>query len=256
MQQTQALLEESNLEEEKRIKYKGTARIGLEWLYFREKELDIPHVRELQSLFRKDCRRLDARNHIPAIIDQHHLDSALRVSEVQEDVLSMNMQHNIPELIFWSDYQLECLHGRHRIQAAKQVLSSSNRWWTVDLYLAGMIKFSLSQHLLNESLDISNELKTTLTEEYASEGQLFDGEVYRKIREYHFKNERSNETRWWARLSSHKFRNLKQLLQHKDFTAAFDSLLEIPALLEGMRISTLHKMFAIRCDEVNTLSDL
>jgi len=49
---------------------------------------------------------------------------------------------------------------------------------------------------------------------------------------------------------------LKQLLQHKDFTAAFDSLLEVPALLEGMRISTLHKMFAIRCDEVNTLSDL
>jgi len=96
-------------------------------------------------------------------------------------------------------------------------------------------------------------LKTTLAEEYANEGQSFDGEIYRKIREYHGKNERSNEARWWARLSSHKSRNLKQLLQHKEFTAAFDSFLEIPALLGGMRTSTLHKMFAIRCDEVITL---
>lgn len=144
MQQTQALLKESNLEKEKRIKYKGTARIGLEWLYFREKDLDITHVQELQSLFRKDCRRLDARNHVPAIIDQHHLDSALRVSEIREDVLFMNSQHNIPELIFWSGYQLECLHGRHRIQAAKQVLSPSNKWWTVDLYLAGMTNLTFS----------------------------------------------------------------------------------------------------------------
>ncbi len=44
MQRTQALLEKLNLEKEKRIKYKETARIKLKWLYFRKKELDLIHV--------------------------------------------------------------------------------------------------------------------------------------------------------------------------------------------------------------------
>lgn len=104
-------------------------------------------------------------------------------------------------------------------------------------------------------IDISSELKTDLTEEYANERQPSDGEAYRKIREYHILKQSSLETRWWTRLSSHRAKNLKQLFRHEDITAAFDSLLEIPALLEGMRISTLHKMFATRCDEVNALPE-
>ncbi|KAL9132054.1 MAG: hypothetical protein Q9217_000182 [Psora testacea] len=243
MQQTQALEKESRLEKEKIIKYKGTARIRLKWLHFRRnepRELDDKHVQDLKSRFQKDCRRLDVRNHVPAIIDQQHLDSALRVSRIPEGVLPKNSQHEFPELDFWAGYQLECLHGRHRIQAAKQALSPPNKWWTVDLYLA----------------DISSELKTALTEEYANESEPSDGEIYRKIREYHLQNQSSLETRWWTRLSPHRAKNLKQLFQHQDFTAAFDSLLEIPGLLDGMRISTLHKMFATRCDEVTAPSSV
>ena len=92
-------------------------------------------------------------------------------------------------------------------------------------------------------------------EEYANECPLSDGEIYRKIRMYCSQNQSSLELRWWTRLSSHRATNLKQLLQHPDLAAAFDSFLEIPALLEEeMRISTLHKMFAIRCNEVRDIS--
>jgi hypothetical protein len=59
---------------------------------------------------------------------------------------------------------------------------------------------------------------------------------------------------WWTHLFKHKTANLKQLLQHKHLISAFNSLLNIPELMRGMRISTLHKMFASRCDEVRTLS--
>lgn len=128
MQQVQALEKESTLEKEKSIKYKGTARIKLEWLYFEEKQLDIKHVQDLQSRFQKDCRRLDTRNHVPAIIDEQHLDYALRVFGISTGVLPINAQHEFPELSFWIGYQLECLHGRHRIQAAKQALLSSDKW--------------------------------------------------------------------------------------------------------------------------------
>ena len=88
-------------------------------------------------------------------------------------------------------------------------------------------------------------------EEYANKEEASDGEVYRKIRNCQSQKQSSLEIRWWTLLSPHRARNLKQLLRHREFTLAFDAFLEIPALLTGMRISTLHKMFAIRCDEVN-----
>ncbi len=36
-----------------------------------------------------------------------------------------------------------------------------------------------------------------------------------------------------------------------ELTAAFDMLLDIPGLWGGMMISTLHKMMAMKCDEVS-----
>ncbi|KAL2036374.1 hypothetical protein N7G274_010907 [Stereocaulon virgatum] len=86
-------------------------------------------------------------------------------------------------------------------------------------------------------------------EENANKGKPFDGEVYREIRKYQSQKQPSLEMQWWTLLSHHRARNLKQLLRHREFTLAFDAFLEIPALLTGMRISTLHKIIAIRCDE-------
>ena len=91
-------------------------------------------------------------------------------------------------------------------------------------------------------------------EEYAKEAKNSDGEIYRKIRNYRSQKQSSLEMQWWNLLSPHRARNLKQLFRHREFTLAFDAFLEIPALLTGMRISTLHKIFAIRCDEVNVPS--
>ena len=44
-----------------------------------------------------------------------------------------------PELAFPDGYQLECLHGKDRIQAAREFLSPRNKWWRVDLYPKGII---------------------------------------------------------------------------------------------------------------------
>ncbi len=40
----QSLEKESTLKKEKSVKYKGTARVKLKWLYFRDIQLDIKHV--------------------------------------------------------------------------------------------------------------------------------------------------------------------------------------------------------------------
>lgn len=92
-----------------------------------------------------------------------------------------------------------------------------------------------------------------LIEEYSNKAKSANGEIYCKIHQYHFEKNISFEKRWWTRLTSHDVKNLKQLLRHGKFTTAFDTLLEIPGLWAGMKISTIHKIMAIKCDEVSRL---
>lgn len=98
-----------------------------------------------------------------------------------------------------------------------------------------------------------------MIEEYSSEKDPDDGEIYRKIREYQGYQGAGNpyfEKRWWARLSAisnHKRDNLEQLFRRPQYRAAFDVQLDIPGLGGGMRLSTLHKMLAMRCDEVRII---
>jgi len=62
------------LEKERNLKFKGTARVALHWLVFPSISLDHNHVQELRSRIQKDCQRLDSHNHIPVLIGQRDLD--------------------------------------------------------------------------------------------------------------------------------------------------------------------------------------
>jgi hypothetical protein len=81
-----------------------------------------------------------------AIIDQEYLDAAMHQSGIAADDMLTNDEADkppeYPELLFPQGFQLECLHGRHRIQAAREFLSPKDKWWTVDLYLSGKPKVS------------------------------------------------------------------------------------------------------------------
>jgi Protein of unknown function (DUF3723) len=103
------------------------------------------------------------------------------------------------------------------------------------------------------SLDLDHEALTSLTEDYSVEKEPDDGEIYRKIRCYQNEGNSYFEDRWWAILSAisiYKKKHLKRLIDHRRYKAAFDVQLDIPGLGGGMRLSTLHKMFAMRCDDV------
>jgi len=140
-------LEASKLEAETRRTYKGSARISLDVLQFQSNEhrdLDAKHIEYLKACFQKDtCRRLEKRNHIEAAIDQLSLDTALRNSHVSSRELLTNQPNGYPKLTFPSGYQLRCLHGQHRIQAAREFLPPYDKWWTVDLYTSGRCHYLL-----------------------------------------------------------------------------------------------------------------
>jgi Protein of unknown function (DUF3723) len=141
MRQPQAQVEDLRLEAERRRTFRGSARVSLDVLHFQQhkhRDLDTKHVEYLKACFRKDrCRRLEVRNHIEAEVDQQILDVALHDSNVTARELLTNQPNGYPRLVFPQGFPLECLHGQHRIQAAREFLLPTDKWWTVDLYTSG-----------------------------------------------------------------------------------------------------------------------
>ena len=130
---------EELFEAEKQVKYRSTAQVQLERLQFKEsKELDKKNLERLKANFRKNCRQLDRRNHIPALIKQQLLDVAIRTSGISAEMLMSNQ--GFPELNLPAGYNLECLYGRNRIQAGKETFLGRDQWWTINFYLAGIFK--------------------------------------------------------------------------------------------------------------------
>jgi hypothetical protein len=100
--------------------------------------------------------------------------------------------------------------------------------------------------------DISQDLQNALVDEYANEKPPTDGEVYRKIRQYQHESNALFQNHWWSRLSPNKAKRLQQLtsLDNVYLCAAFDGLLPIPGLWNGMSLGSLNSVMALKCDEV------
>jgi Protein of unknown function (DUF3723) len=149
MRQSQFSERELMVQAERCVKYRGTARVRLENLHFEwnePRELSRKNVERLKEVFRtENIRRLEPRNHIPAVVDQTDLDAAVQASELSAEKLLSNPDFDPPVLRFTPRYSLICLHGRHRIQAARETLPPTDAWWTVDFYLAGMCIFPPTQ---------------------------------------------------------------------------------------------------------------
>lgn len=89
----------------------------------------------------------------------------------------------------------------------------------------------------------------------ANEQPYSDGEIFRKIRLYHRKDDKSSEQKWWARLTKTKQKDVQQLLKnHSDLTHAFDSLIDMPGLWYPVQLGTLHRLLTLRCNEVRDRS--
>lgn len=76
-----------------------------------------------------------------SLIDQNHFNIALAASSITAEELLVSPRDRYPSLEFPLGFQLNCLHGRHRVQAGAETLPPGDKRWTVDLYLAGKMHF-------------------------------------------------------------------------------------------------------------------
>ncbi|ELR08409.1 hypothetical protein VC83_03556 [Pseudogymnoascus destructans] len=231
--------EDLKFETERRLFCKGSALVKLESLNWEEHKTcqhDPKNVLRLKKIFEKEgCRSLKVGNHIPAIVDQHHLDTAIENAKqnktwktgiLPSSYAMIDSENGYPELEFPGG--IICLHGLHRIQAGK-ALRPAEKWWIVDLYLSG----------------ISYETRAILDEEYSNEDRPCDGQIYRKIREYQYLPQKAD-----ALVLPATCKRLRGLFRHRLVAAGFDALTKIPALFDaGMKVTTLHTVMATRCYE-------
>lgn len=140
---------------ERGLKYQGTARVSLDQIQFDPplpRNLDPKNLERLEQVFRTDrCRRLDVKNHIPAITSRQDLNDALERARIPRGSLMTGFTDQSP-LIRFSPGKLLGLHGRHRIQVGSELLAPIDRWWMVDLYLDGSALYS-SLHVPSRSAD-------------------------------------------------------------------------------------------------------
>ncbi|KAL5354914.1 hypothetical protein ACLOAV_001005 [Pseudogymnoascus australis] len=239
----QVRAEDLRFETERRLFCKGSALVKFENLNWEEHKIrqhDPKNVLRLKRIFEKEgCRSLKVGNHIPAIVDQHHLDTAIENAKqkgtwnagvLPSSYATIDSENGYPELEFPGG--INCLHGFHRIQAGKE-LRPAEKWWIVDLYLSG----------------ISYEMRAILDEEYSNEERPCDGQIYRKIRTYQYLPRKADALVLPA--TCKKLRGLfRPYTLNRLLAAGFDALTKIPALFDaGMMITTLHTVMATRCYE-------
>lgn len=144
---------ELQLSTERRLKYQGTAKISLDQISRHPsatQQLNPRNIERLCEIFREDgCHRFDIQNHVTAVVSRRHLKRARRAARITADDLLTKPPEKTPVLCFPSG-QVHCLHGQHRLKAAKKTLAPSERWWTVDIYLNGEPVLYLDAFLVRE----------------------------------------------------------------------------------------------------------
>jgi hypothetical protein len=97
-----------------------------------------------------------------------------------------------------------------------------------------------------------------ITQSYPNAAAPRDGLIYWMIRHYTKVNRPLEADRWWSYLSLHpkKPGYLKQFLKRGALVSRMDEFLIYHAVLWGMSIGLLHKVCALRCDEVGIRSYL
>ena len=124
----------------------GCARIPLQALRFPQRIVvpegsiqlrprDPNNVTRLEGIFAlQRLNREEERHFVKAIAPR-------ALSQAYEQRLPQVGSFPLPFLAgLGTEIQVDCLHGRHRIEAAKQYLEAADQWWPVELFSEGRLR--------------------------------------------------------------------------------------------------------------------
>ena len=231
-------------------------RLRYEFIAVDPRQLDPKNVARLLGIFKLEgCRRLEPQNHVPALISRTSLNALLEY--VPGGLSSLNLHDETPVHVD-PNHDLTCLHGRHRIEAAKKYLHPDDKWWIVDLYADGKMSPRSEPATLIMASDLGETEVNELREEYSNAKNFFDGDIFRHLRRAHLAGNTSAKARWLSKLSKTKIRDIGLLEkraakdpQTQHLQSALDELLPFTGLWPALQIGTFHRLLSLRCPEVS-----
>ncbi|KAK3669647.1 hypothetical protein LTR78_010464 [Recurvomyces mirabilis] len=179
------------------------------------RDFDEANVVRLLGIFKQEgCQRHDSATYVPAILVSGGLSRLQHDGEALQDLRTQSPA-----------FTVKCLHGKHRVLAAKRFLPSHDQWWPVTLYTP----------------DMPDILQQAIVEEYRNELTFSDGDIFRSYRIAKDKGDRKSEEKWLARLSAVKKRNILQLqkVDNGDLINGFDRLLPFLGMWQHFLIGAL-----------------
>ncbi|KAH8674430.1 hypothetical protein BGZ60DRAFT_403952 [Tricladium varicosporioides] len=227
---------ERRISKDKLAKYKGSALVAIAHLAFPHpcRQVDRKIIEQLKRDFEGEgCKIEEPNNRIPAIIDDPTLQEVLEKLATSAETFRAASKGDPPRLQLDHNVKLECLHGQHRVLAAKEFLLPPRRWWVVDLY----------------STDLENETKQAFREGFSYSAPYASGEIFRQIRLCHYNKDDLGEQQWRAKLSLYQEKYLNIILKRKILLSALDSVLHIRGLWRTFYIGSLNEFITIGCDE-------
>jgi len=106
-----------------------------------------------------------------------------------------------------------------------------------------------SINLFNCPTGLAYKTRQRIREGYC--GSTFtDGEIFRQIRLSHFQKDHVKASRWMARLSPSKARDLRALVKRDVLMKALDSILAFRGLWVAFKLGSMDVFATLRCDEV------
>lgn len=187
-------------------------------------------INKLQSVFQRHCEPEIDINHIDVKLWPSELDEVLASSAIPLEDLARTRP---PFRQIRSSRKIECIHGRQRLEAAMRT-SGPETWWTARLYC------------IPEGTDPLLLLRPH-AERYHFETCRPDGYTYWKIRQYQIQGDTGSENEWTGRLSLHKQKALKRLLDIPELVVQLDRLTKrFPGLRGGLELGNIEKHLASR----------
>lgn len=124
--------------------FKGFARVPLSALHFDHKlgrkthrSASTKNVQRLVKLFSKvGCQHGAIEHAISATLGSDSLQEALEDCDLE--TLPQDVSEGVDVLPLLQVTRLNCLHGLHRVLAAKEVLDGEDQWWIVKIYSNSM----------------------------------------------------------------------------------------------------------------------
>jgi hypothetical protein len=92
---------------------------------------------------------------------------------------------------------------------------------------------------------------TQLREESTKSLEFTDGEIYRTLRLYQLSQNRAQEKKWWARLSSDgRRKDIRRLQRNELLLNGLDKLLPFVGLWKPIKTSQIERMLGLKYPEV------